>query len=151
MILFDGPAMKTSSFRYIRLLLKLCFNAFFAYVKLFESKRKQTCRCESYNSCDFVRARGNSWLQFCWDLESSLTLNISRPPWTRSIVTSAGFLCYYLASTVGGTKKVILLKLTTWFLWKSSEMLSISYKIDSVHIVEVVIKPIENLRVFLKI
>ena len=38
---------------------------FFAYLKLFESKRKQTCRCESYNSCDFVRARGNSWLQIC--------------------------------------------------------------------------------------
>ena len=74
MILFGGPAMKTSSFRYIRLLLKLCFNAFFAYVKLFESKRKQTCRCESYNSCDFVRARGDSWLQLCWDLESSFDL-----------------------------------------------------------------------------
>ena len=58
------------------------------------------------------------------------TLNISRPPWTR--------------------KKMILLKLTTRFLWKLSEMLSISYKTDSVHIVEGVIKPIENLRVFSK-
>ena len=42
MILVGGPEMNTSSFQNIRLLMKLCFNAFFAYVKLFESKRKQT-------------------------------------------------------------------------------------------------------------
>ena len=33
------------------------------------------------------------------------TFNISRPPWTRSIVTSAGFVCEYS----WGTKKIILL------------------------------------------
>ena len=68
---------------------------------------------------------------FVETLKVLLTLNISRPPWTRSIVTSVGFLCYYFASTVEGTKKMILLKLTTWFLWNSLEMLSISYKTDS--------------------
>ena len=65
---------------------------------------------------------------FVETLKVLLTLNISRPPRTRSIVTSVGFLCYYLASTVEGTKRMILLKLTI-FLWKSSEMLSISYKL----------------------
>ena len=61
-------------------------------------------------------------LKILLTLKVLLTLNISRPPWTRSIVTSVGFLCYYLSSTVEGTKKMILLKLTTLFLWKSSEM-----------------------------
>ena len=139
MIWYD--MMNTISFQCFWLPMELCS---FTYVYLFVSKQKQTCPCEGYNCCNFVRARDHSWLNFNRDLESSfhlehfpVSLNSFNFKICRlSLLFSCEFISGYKKDNFVETENIVFVKIVR----------NVINFIENC--VEGVIRSIENHRVF---